>query len=63
MYENRLMYSNQSYILTVKCGEIAVYLQNFILGQLVVAVNSPENIDDYVCTRNETKLIIPIYKT
>ena len=38
MYENSLMYSNQSYILTVKCDEIAVYLQNFILGQLVVAL-------------------------
>ena len=40
------MYYNRSYILTVKGGEIAVYLQNFILCQLVVAANSPENIDD-----------------
>ena len=49
--------------MTVKGGEIAVYLQNFILGQLVVAANSPENIDDNVCAGNEIKLITPIYNT
>ena len=32
MYENRLMYSSQSYILIFKGGEIAVHLKNFILG-------------------------------
>ena len=65
MYENRLMYSNsnQTYIFTVKGDEITVYLQKFILGQLVVVANSPENIDNYGCARNEAKLIIPIYKT
>ena len=64
MYENRLIYSNsnQTYIFTVKGDEITVYLQKFILGQLVVAANSPENIDNYFCARNEAKLIIPIYK-
>ena len=41
--------------LSVVC--LAAYLQNFILGQLVVAASSPENIDDYVCTRNEAKFI------
>ena len=29
----------------------------------MVAANSPENIDDYVCLRNEVKLITPIYDT
>ena len=41
--------------LSVVC--LAAYLQNFILGQLVVAASSPENIDDYVYTRNEAKFI------
>ena len=36
---------------TVKGGETAVCLQNFILGQLVVAANGPENIDSYECKK------------
>lgn len=44
--------------LLLKVARIAVYLQ----FQLVVDANSPENIDDYVCARNEAKLITLIYK-
>ena len=40
MHENSLMYSIQNYILTVKGAEIAVYLQNIILGQLVVVART-----------------------
>lgn len=47
--ENILMYANNGYISTVKGGELAIYIHNFIIGQLIVAVNSPENTDDYVC--------------
>ena len=36
---------------TVKSGETAVCLQNFILGQLAVAANGPENIDSYECKK------------
>lgn len=42
---------------------MAIYVQNFILGHLIVATNSLENIDNYVCERNEVKLITPIYNT
>ena len=47
----------------LKVARVAVYLQNFIVGQLVVATNSSGNIDDYVCARNQAKLITLIYKT
>ena len=46
--ENKLCYVNND---TVKGGETAVCLQNFILGQLVVAANGPENIDSYECKK------------
>ena len=36
-------------------------IQKFFLGQLVIAANSPKNIDDYTCERNEVKLITPLY--
>ena len=39
MPENALYYVNQSFLSTVKSGDIAMYNQNFILGQLIVAAN------------------------
>ena len=59
--ENTLMYANNGYISTVKSSELAIYIHNFIIGQLIVAANSPENIDDYVCQEKKVKLIIPLY--
>ena len=47
--ENTLMYVNNGYISTVKGGELAIYVQNFIIGQLIAAANSPENLEDYFC--------------
>ena len=43
------MYVNNGYISTVKGGELAIYVQNFMIGQLIAAANSPENLEDYVC--------------
>ena len=41
----------------MKGGELAIYNHNFILGQLVVAANQSENIDEYKCKRSEVKMI------
>ena len=55
--ESTLCYINQAYLATVKGGELAIYNHNFILGQLVVAANQPENTDEYNYKKNEVRLI------
>ena len=59
--ENCLLYINQSYILTVKNGDLAMYNYNFIIGQIIVAANQPSQIDQYVCKDNEVKLFTCLY--
>ena len=61
MPENTLYYVNQSFLSTVKSGDIAMYNQNFILGQLIVAANQPKDINTYNCNENEVKLHCCIY--
>ena len=61
MPENALYYINQSFLSTVKSGDIAMYNQNFILGQLIVAANQPKDIATYECNENEVKLLCCIY--
>ena len=39
MPDNTLFYVNQSFLSTVKNGDIAMYNHNFILGQIIVAAN------------------------
>ena len=56
--ENTFVYCNQGTIFTVK-GELAIYLINFVLGQ--VLLNCPPDPDDYVCQRNEVKMLLPKY--
>ena len=58
---NALCYVNQSYLSTVKGGELAIYCHHFIITQLLVTGNEPENIDEYLCKKNETKLITCLY--
>ena len=53
--ENTLIYVNQSYLSTVKSGDIAMYNHNFILGQLITAANQSTDIENYVCKDNEVK--------
>ena len=60
--ENCLIYINQGFLSTVKNGEIAMYLDNFIIGQLIIAANQPKDIDNYVCLQNEVKLLSPVYE-
>ena len=54
--ENALYYINQSFLSTVKSGDIAMYNQNFILGQLIAAANQPKDIATYECNESEVKL-------
>ena len=61
MPENTLYYVNQSFLSTVKSGDIAMYNQNFILGQLIVAANQPKDIATYECNENKVKLLCCIY--
>ena len=59
--ENTLFYINQGFISTVKNGELAMYVHNFIIGQLIVAANQPANINEYSCNENEVKLLSCVY--
>ena len=59
--ENCLVYVNQGFLSTVKSGEIAMYLHNFIIGQLIIAANQPEDISTYICSKNEVKLLSCVY--
>ena len=61
MPENALYYVNQSFLSTVNNGDIAMYNQNFILGQLIPAANQPKDIATYECNENEVKLLCCIY--
>ena len=60
--ENCLLYVNQGFLSTVKSGEIAMYLNNFVIGQLIIAANQPKDIDTYVCSENEVKLLSCVYE-
>ena len=60
--ENCLFYANQGFLSTVKSGEIAMYLHNFVIGQLIIAANQPKDIDTYVCLKNEVKLLSCVYE-
>ena len=59
--ENTLLYINQGFLSTVKSGELAMYVHNFIIGQLIIAANQPENINEYQCADNEVKLLSCVY--
>ena len=55
--ENCLFYIHQSFLSTVKNGDIAMYNQNFIIGQMIFAANQPEETETYQCLPNEVKLL------
>ena len=59
--ENCLLYVNQGFLSTVKSGELALYLHNFVIGQMIVAANQPEDISAYICAKNEVKLLTCVY--
>ena len=59
--ENCLLYVNQGFLSTVKSGEIAMYLHNFIIGQLIIATNQPKYISTHKCLKNEVKVLSCVY--
>ena len=59
--ENTFLYINQGFISTVKSGDLAMYVHNFIIGTLITAANQPEDIDAYTCNDNEVKLLSCVY--
>ena len=59
--ENCLVYVNQGFLTTIKSGEIAMYLENFVIGQLLIAANQPKDIANYTCLKNEVKLLSCLY--
>ena len=61
MPENCLFYANQAFLSTVKNGDLAMYVQNFVVGQLIFAANQPKDISSYNCQPNEVKLLSCVY--
>ena len=59
--ENCLLYVNEPYLSPIKNGDIAIYHDNFMLGQLTLYANQPPDIDNYFCKQNEVKLNTCIY--
>ena len=57
-----LFYVKQGTISTVK-GDLAIYLVNVVLGQVLPMINWPSDIDNYVCGENEVKMFVPMYNT
>ena len=39
-----------------------IYLKYFIHGQIIPALKSPIDIENYECASGKVKLIVPIYK-
>lgn len=58
--ENTLFYLNQAY-LTVQKDKNLIYNNHIILGQIIPTANFPDNIENYECTKNEVKLVRPLY--
>ena len=61
--ENCLVYLNQGQLSILKNGEKAMYLDFFILGQIMpVASTDPSiNLDTYACKSNEVIIYCPVY--
>ena len=53
--ENSIIYVNQGY-LTIKDNKRLLYADYFLLGQVIEAINPPEDIRNYVCKEHEVKL-------
>ena len=55
-----LIYVYQGYVETIK-GNLAIYLDYFITGQIMQAAKVPQNIESHECVHNEVKIAVPIY--
>ena len=57
------MYINQASISPLKNNEEVTYVVDVSLAQLLPLVNSPPDIENYVCQKNEVKLLCSMYDT
>ena len=55
-----MVYTNQATISTIK-EDLAVYSQNFIVGQVTSLQNPLTNLEEYSFEPNEVKLVVPLY--
>ena len=58
--ENSIIYLNQVY-LTIKDNKRLFYTNYFIIGQVIEAINPPEDIRNYICKEREVKFYRPQY--
>ena len=58
--ENTLIYINQETISNI-CGDLVIYTDSFILGQLIPAQTPLRDIHANQCNHNEVKMVTPIY--
>ena len=58
--ENSIIYINQGY-LTVKDNRKLNFAAYYLIGQINVCANPPEDIDNYVCQYREVKIYCPHY--
>lgn len=58
--ENSIIYINKEY-LTVENNKKMNYDDHFTLGQIMEAINPPENTENYVCKDREVKYYRPRY--
>ena len=60
--ENSIVYINEAYLI-IKHNKIIFYGDHFLFGQIIEAINSPENISNYVCMERIVKMYRPRYDT
>ena len=58
--ENSIIYINQGY-LTVKDNRKLYFAAYYLIGQINVCTNPPEDIDNYICQYREVKIYCPHY--
>ena len=56
--ENALLYVDQAFLSTIKNGDLAMYNHNFIIGQIIPAVNQPEDISKYDVQKTRSNCIL-----
>ena len=54
------VYVNQRNVTPVK-GDLAIFLDYVILGQLIPARNKPKDTEECECLPNKVKIVVPLY--
>ena len=59
--ENTLVYINNQVTISTINSELAIYVNCFVYGQIIPALNLPQDIDSCQCKQNEVKIALPLY--